>query len=380
LEIDDGVLAELDALDPDTPEGQAAFASAVAGLLPDTSNASSQELFEAIGALNNLINQRFTSLASNNTPESASVAAATLSPAVYVEQRNAAQSVPVHKHANENGISATNTGVWIEASIYNSEQDDDDDIASLSNEYDADTESVAIGFDYALNENTLIGISASYSDIEIDRARTAQDETEIDAYQITAYALRQYGPLQINGQIGYISGDADATRSVLGEEISGDFDLDGFNIQVGANYRFKLGKNSYFTPFVSLQYADISQDSYTEEGGLNLTVEGIDNDYFEGRLGFRVGEQIVTPTSVTDLFFSAAILSDFGSGPDDITINFADQSSTLSVFDSDDERLDLGVGVNWYSSSNYSIGATINGEFSDDFYTVGGRVQFKYDF
>ena len=129
-----------------------------------------------------------------------------------------------------------------------------------------------------------------------------------------------------------------------------------------------------------MQYADISQDNYSETGGLGLSVEGVDNDYFEGRLGFRVGEQIVSPSSVTDLFFSAAVVSDFGSGPDDISISFAGQTSELSVFDSDDERIDLGLGVNWYSSSNISLGASINGEFSDDFYTVGGQIRLKYSF
>ena len=218
------------------------------------------------------------------------------------------------------------------------------------------------------------------SSIDIDQRRFANDETEIDAFQVTAYALRQYGALQVSGQIGYIDGDADTSRSVLGNDIEGSFDLDGFNIQVEANYTYKLGKTGYFSPLVGFQYADISQDSYTETGGLDLAVEGVDNDYFEGRLGFKVGEQIIRPTSVTDLFFSAAVVSDFGSGPDDISISFADQTAGLSVFDSDDERIDLGVGINWYSSSNFSLGASINGEFSDDFYTVGGQVRLKYNF
>ena len=129
-----------------------------------------------------------------------------------------------------------------------------------------------------------------------------------------------------------------------------------------------------------MQYADISQDDYTEVGGLNLTVEGSDNDYLEGRLGFKVGEKIVSPSSVTDLFFSASIVSDFSSDTDDISINFAGQTSALSAFDADDERVVLGAGVNWFSNKNYSLGASVNGEFSDDFYSVGGQVQFKYNF
>ena len=113
---------------------------------------------------------------------------------------------------------------------------------------------------------------------------------------------------------------------------------------------------------------------------MNLNVGASNNDYLEGRLGFKLGGQIVKPSSATDLFFSAALVSDFSSSSDEINISFATQSTGLTVFDADDERVELGAGVNWYSSKNYSLGASINGEVSDDFYTVGGRVQFKYNF
>jgi len=328
--------------------------------------------------LSGLISDRLTSITSASTLATpSSVASATVSPAVYVKQQNAAVNVPV-QHASNSTTAGINSGIWVQTSYYNSAQDDERDV--INSEYDADTQSFALGYDVALDDTTLVGISASYSDIEIDQLRTARDETEIDALQITAYALRQFGALQVNGQIGYISGDADTSRTAAGEEISGSYDVDGFNLQVGANYTYKLGKTGYFSPLVSFQYADISQDSYTETGGLNLTVGGIDNDYFEGKLGFRVGEKIVSPSSITDLFFSAAVVSDFGSGPDDVSINFADQTSSLSVFDADDERIEIGLGINWYSSDNHSFGASVNGEFSDDFYTVGGQVQYKYSF
>jgi len=274
---------------------------------------------------------------------------------------------------------AAKTGLWVQGSFYNSAQDGGSGV--LNQEYDADTETISLGFDFVTDDRTVIGISGSYSDINIEQRRSAGDETEINSYQITAYGLRKYGKLQVTGQLGYINGNGDTERTALGETITaGGIDIEGFNIQAEASYSYKLGKTGYFAPVIGLQFADISVDGFTETGGLNLTVGDIDNDYFEGRVGFRVGEQIASPSSVTDLFFSAAILTDFGSGPDNVSLSFGDQSSSISVFDADDERIELGAGVNWYSSQNYSLGASVTGEVSNDFYTVGGQVQFKLNF
>jgi len=361
-------------LDATTEAGQAAISQSVAGLLPDLSNSSSQEVFESVSALNSLIGQRLSAF-TNNATSTAALAPASLSPAVYVEKQNQAVALQV-QNVKPASLSTINSGIWVQASLYNSEQEDDLSITSLNQGYDADTQSFSLGYDFTINENTLVGFSGSYSDIEVNRLRTARDETEIDAIQLTAYGLRQFGKFQVNGQLGYIDGSADTSRTVLGNDISGNFGLDGFNAQIETNYTFKLGQNAYFTPLVGLQYADISQDGFTETGGLNLNVAGSNTDYLEGRVGFKVGGQIVKPSSATDLFFSAGLVSDFSSAPDDINISFGTQTAGLSVFNGDDERLELGAGVNWYSSKNYSLGASINGEVSDDFYTVGGRLFF----
>ena len=379
LSLTQGVLGAIATqLDASTEGGQAAISEAVAGLLPDLSNSSSQELFESLSALNNVIGQRLSSF-TNSANSTAGRAPTSFSPAVYVAKQNQAAALQV-QNEKKASFSTVSSGIWVQTSLYNSEQDDDISIASLDQSYDADTQSFSVGYDFTVDDNTLIGFSGSYSDIEINQFRSARDETEIDAIQLSAYGLRQFGKFQVNGQLSYIDGSADTRRTVLGNGITANFGLDGFSAQLETNYTYKLGQNAYFTPLVSLQYADISQDSFTETGGLNLNVGASNNDYLEGRLGFKLGGQIVKPSSATDLFFSAALVSDFSSSSDEINISFATQSTGLTVFDADDERVELGAGVNWYSSKNYSLGASINGEVSDDFYTVGGRVQFKYNF
>jgi len=174
--------------------------------------------------------------------------------------------------------------------------------------------------------------------------------------------------------------DVSSERQTIAGSVTSDTDVDGFNLQLEASYNYALGKTGYFSPFVGFSYTDISQDGFTEDGGLNLTVGSIDNEYSEGKIGFRLGEQIESAKSLTDLYVSLAFVSDFGDGPDDISITFANQTSAISINDTDDERGELAFGVNWYSKDNYSIGLSLDGEFADDYYSVNGNIRYRYDF
>lgn len=75
-----------------------------------------------------------------------------------------------------------------------------------------------------------------------------------------------------------------------------------------------------------MQYAGISQDSFTEEGGLNSTVSGSDNEYIEAKLDFKLGDRIIASGSLTDLYLTTAVVSNFGDD-DDITVSFAGENS-----------------------------------------------------
>lgn len=360
---------------------QEQFTASVVSLLPDLSNSASRQVLDAVNSVGGLVSQRLGSLTSNvNSKRNNAVARS--SNAVYTstsyEQSNI---VNVSHHVNVNIDLANRSGAWVQGSYYQSDQEVDDSVAGFDNSYDANSISFAIGYDTALNDNTLLGVSAAYTSTDIDLQNASSGQTELDVYQFTAYGLRQYGALQVNGQISYVTADAESERTTFLGTASSDFDLDGFSLQAQANYTWRLGKTGYITPLVGLQYSEITRDAYTESGGLNVTLSRVDNELLEGRLGLRIGEQIVTSNSLTDLYLNAAIVNDFGSGPDDLSVSFSSQSDILSVFDADDQRLELGAGVDWFYDYAYSITASVNGQFSnDDYSSVGARVQFKYNF
>jgi len=358
-------------------------AQAIATFQPDTTNSTGQQLFEAIRSVSQLIQQRIgevtraTRTTTNNIAFNGNLQAR---PAVYDLDETTAKSVAVQNAQSQVSRDlAASSGVWAQLSYDDAEQDNNSNPSSLNEGYDAESTSIAFGYDYALNASTIIGLSVSYTDVDINLDRISQDRTELDAYQLTAYAWRRFGALQVSGQIGYSFAEGDSQRQTIAGEVDSDIDLDGVNASILASYTFDLTNTLYIAPLIGLSYSDITQDSFTESGSLGLSVGEISNDYFEGRLGFTIGNEVVKSNSATNIFLTSVFVDDFGSGPDDVTISFGNQSSSLSVVDSDDSRVELTLGIN-YTNENWSFGGALDAEYGDDFSSYGGNVRFIYNF
>jgi len=303
-------------------------------------------VFESISSVSTTIGRRIESVTSTSSIGGASIA--TQNPlrnvdAVYTvdEDGSGAYELPVQHNNGKQDIS-TRSGLWLQGSFTNGFQDDESDVDGLNTEYDSDGQTISLGLDFAVGDSALLGISIADTEIEIDRSRAANDQIDVDGVQLSVY------------------------------------------VQAEANYAFRLGKTGYITPLVALQYTDLSSDSFTEVGGLNASIGSADNDFIEAKLGFKLGERITAAESLVDLYFTAAVVYDFGDSDDDLAFSFSGvtdgPNTSLSTFEADEERLELGVGVNWYTSKSLSFGASLNGQVSDDFYNVNGQVQVKLDF
>ena len=144
-------------------------------------------------------------------------------------------------------------------------------------------------------------MSASYSNIDVDQ-RSSTSESDIDVYQVTLYGSKNYGNINVTGQASYARGEVSAERESATGDITGDFDVDGFNIQALASYDFELDDNAYVSPLIGLQYGDFSTDSFTEQGGLNLSVGSGSTDTFAGSAGFITGKKVELSDSQLDFY------------------------------------------------------------------------------
>ncbi|WP_418152237.1 autotransporter outer membrane beta-barrel domain-containing protein [Litorimonas sp. RW-G-Af-16] len=219
----------------------------------------------------------------------------------------------------------------------------------------------------------------SISNIDIETDRTAQDRLDISLYHVTAYGSYRAGALGLSGQLGYATGDVDSERQAF-ERIEGTYDIGGFYAQGLASYRYGFAETYYVEPLIGVQYGSISADAYAETGGLDISFADRDSDYLEGRAGVKLGTQVENADSFSDYFVSVALVSDLSGDQDNLNIGYANQTLSLSTLEMEDTRIDGQVGFNWISSDALSVGATVDGKFSDTYTSFGGQVRLKYRF
>ena len=344
-------------------ETQSEVEDEVRRLIPDLSNGSEEQVFRVLNNIGNVIDNRLVRL-----------------------NRSASLSAPVKLAATSlsaiggaDAYATAETGAWIQGGLQNAFQDRRTNGNASFSGYDAENYSIAIGYDHALSSDTIIGLSGSYSTIEIDADRDANDQTDIDVLQVTAYGAHRVGAFEISGQLGYATGDVESQRQAF-ELIQAEYDIDGFTAQALASYKLGFADSYYAQPLVGIQYGSVDTDAFTENGGLDISFGDRTSDYVEGRIGLRLGTEIENFDSHSDYFISAALVNDFSGDQDDLTIGFANQALSLSTLQTEDTRVDTQAGFDWISSDALSIGVTVDGKFSDTYTALGGSARLKYRF
>ncbi len=244
--------------------------------------------------------------------------------------------------------------------------------------YDADAFGFALGLDFGAGENVRIGIAYSYADIDVDQDGAGQEESQINASQISAYFGYNGESVFVNGQIGYSFSDVDSSRTGAAGPISGAFDVDGFRGQVNAGLELGGDKLS-FQPFIGLNYANLSSDSYTETGGLALDVDAGDVDYFEGKIGARVATQSDGGFS---LRANLAYAYDFAGDARTFDLNFAGAGAPFRLVSTDGEesRFEFGAGIGFGKVDGLSLGLEYQGEIASGYNSHSGLLRLRYAF
>ncbi len=287
---------------------------------------------------------------------------------IFEAQRHASAQV-------QSRLTGEALGLWGAASIRGASQDR----TSLSGfGYDADTTSFTIGLDGKLNETTTLGVLFNYSDIEVETYSPANAEDEIDAVQFGAYAGFDLGQAFVNAEIGYSTSSVDSNRTALSAPITSESDVDGVYASVNVGYDIDAG-GVIVTPNGGLRYAELSRDTFTETGGLGLTLDSDSADFLEARLGLRVagkGETGVIPFASADYVYDLssdplAVIGSFNGGADTFTV-IADEAA--------ESRFDLAAGLDFVSEGGFALGAEYRGRFASEYQSHSGGIRVRFAF
>ena len=158
---------------------------------------------------------------------------------------------------------------------------------------------------------------------------------------------------------GRLSNDFDIYGRTTGEKISGDYDNDVWSVSAEYGRKKDLGNDWYIEPQAQLQYAYVTDASYTTSQGTKVSLDSIDS--LIGRAGFRLGRDTDEANTV---YFKADILHEFLGGQ---SIRAMDSTGTLSTtYENEGTWYDVGFGFSHRMSEDKYMFLDVEKLFGND--------------
>ncbi|MEM1194325.1 MAG: autotransporter domain-containing protein, partial [Pseudomonadota bacterium] len=270
--------------------------------------------------------------------------------------------------------SDTRRGAWIQG--FGRVANRDADTTSVTG-YDASAFGLSAGVDSKVSDTLTIGAAFNYANIAIEGEGPSNEETDIDSYQVSAYAGINSGPVFVNGQAGYVFGNGQSQRTALSQSISGDFDVSGFTASATAGYQIENG-SWVVTPLAGLRFASLSQDDFTETGGVNLVITSDNVQYLDAKIGADFTGNFGGGFKP---FLRAAYVYDIIGDARVITADFTGANSfALSTTEPAQSRFEVNTGFGLAVGTGISLNAEYDGEFASGYQSHGGFLRARVAF
>ncbi len=273
-------------------------------------------------------------------------------------------------------------GVWVQGFGGNATQDNTDGV----NGYKANTLGVAVGADTMVNDKTRVGLSFSYANSDVKSKSSASQNTDIDSYQINAYASYDMGQWYVDGMAGVALNSYESSRTITNPAsiATGDFDGQTYSARIGGGYRVAAGNGLDLVPNASLTYAHNVLDSYTETGAgnLNLIVNNSDTDALIARAGVNLGYNVKQNGNIIRPELRVAYLYDFVGDNQASTSTFTGGGATFATQGSSPTKgsYNVGAGLNVVTTENVTFTADYDYNANSDYKAHSGVLRARYAF
>lgn len=140
-------------------------------------------------------------------------------------------------------------------------------VGHLRADYDLTFDGVVVGSDFYNNGRTSIGAAFAYADGDISTKSGVSTSNDVGYYGGMIYgAVKGGAGMTYRAEIGYNKSSNDLTQWNTGTRITGSVDADAFHVGVSAEKEIRTGAGVW-TPFLGLQYVDLSVDDYSDSLG-----------------------------------------------------------------------------------------------------------------
>lgn len=260
------------------------------------------------------------------------------------------------------------------------------DPAGSSMGYTADIWGGSIGIDRYFSDHSLLGLSGGYAKSYI-RTSDTNTWTDIDSYSGSIYASFFAAPWYLDGIMSYAHNKYDASRHILfgtTDRIArADYKGHQYSGYLEGGYTFKhSGWN--ITPFLSVQYARLHLNGYTESdaGSVNLSVNSQDYDLLQSGIGSKLSYPVSWQGSrlIPEIHFKW--LYDFIGDPQQVTSAFTGGGASFSTdgFTPPQSSYNAGARITLITKNGISASLNYDFEIKKNFYSHAGYANIYIAF
>ena len=191
-----------------------------------------------------------------------------------------------------------------------------------------------------------------------------------------AFGRQEFGNAYVAAAAAYSFYDAETSRTVLGNALSGDFNAHAFSGRVEAGYDFETSLAT-LTPYAAFQAIAYRMPGYTETGAgsFGLTYKGNTTTVTRTELGARLDHSIGLENGATLTLSGRAALAINGGDTIGFTAGFqALPGTSFSIEGANPDRYSalLDAGVEYTMANGFFAAASLQGEVSGNVQNLAG--------
>jgi len=260
------------------------------------------------------------------------------------------------------------------------------DPRGTSNGYNANVWGIIGGYDTQVRNDLAFGVSVGYARDEV-RTKDFSSQSGIDSYQLGLYGSFKRKSYYIDGVYSFAYNRYDSSRKIsfagLDRTPVSKYGGQQYSLYLEGGRSFEH-KKFEITPLLSMQYARLNIDGYTEKNAdaANLTVDGQGYNLLQSGLGGKIAYTIQKKnfSIIPDLHFKW--LYNLVNDKQQATSTFTGGGASFAASGFNPPRSSYNFGTKWTLLAKYNTSFSLNYDYEvkPDFYSHSGFINIRHEF
>lgn len=237
-----------------------------------------------------------------------------------------------------------------------------------------------MGYDMLQEDDALFGFSCFYGTGEF---KQLNDKADVIDFGANAYTVYNYDQFTVKGLAGLGIQNYDATRTlnfINGNTINTKYSVNVINVDAEGIYNYSLNQYLVLKPFVGLNFAIVSNDSFEESSVYeqNLKIDAKSYTRSEVRAGVGIGNTIESKFS---WYFSAAVKQIIDGEKATMTasfVNVPDEKFMIEGTELPRMTMSGNLGCSYDIGSNINLFIDVSSDMGSDMTSQTGSIGALY--